>query len=209
MRGLLVKDAIIIRNSLSPFYLFPLLIIALGSRGRVEFLFFAVVFLVPVFCGFFLYNVLYSEENSSWGRLERALPLSVGTVVRAKYVLGLCLMGLSWVINGALSIVFLALGVRMQVLLVSLLVAESFGLLYLSILIPSVLRCGVSSGPIIFVSIIGLFTVAPAALDYLGALSSVLSALSENVAMLAVGTCAASLLIYLLSYVVSLRVRGR
>lgn len=118
-------------------------------------------------------------------------------------------MGLSWVINGALSIVFLALGIRMQVLLVSLLVAESFGLLYLSILIPSVLRFGVSSGPIIFVSIIGLFTVAPAALDYLGALSSVLSALSENVAMLAVGTCAASLLIYLLSYVVSLRVRGR
>lgn len=88
MRGLLVKDAIIIRNSLSPFYLFPLLIIALGSRGRVEFLFFAVVFLVPVFCGFFLYNVLYSEENSSWGRLERLCPSAWGRSFEPSMCLG-------------------------------------------------------------------------------------------------------------------------
>lgn len=104
MKGLVIKDLLLIRNSLSWVYLFPLVVIVVCGSAEPGFFAMLIAFVIPVFFGFLVYNAMYADENSHWVRLEKGLPVKTGTVVLSKYVLSGIVLCASLIVNAAVAV---------------------------------------------------------------------------------------------------------
>ena len=166
MRGLLIKDFLLIKKSLSFVYIFPLLVILVCGGANIVYLLPMLAMIIPVFFGFFVNNTLYSDDVSQWGRYAKALPLSLNTTVLEKYLLGLISIFCGTVLAFAVCSI-LAIITTVEFGYVYLLVYLGFfmSLTYISVLIPSVYKFGVSKGPVVFIGLISMMIVVPFALD--------------------------------------------
>lgn len=206
MKGLIVKDLLLIKNSLSWVYLFPIIVICVCGGADPYSFAMLIEMVIPLFFGFFVYNTLYADENSHWDRYRKGLPLKPSAVVLSKYVLSGLMIAGSLLASIAISSLFVALAdVNVTYMCVIVCAGVSLGVLYLAILIPSVLHFGVSKGPIVFIGCVAVMTLIPASVGRMGVTFD-LSSLFAHPILLMTGLLGVSCLAAILSLCISLKV---
>lgn len=197
MKGLIYKDACILRTYFRAYSLTALIFSALAILGENVF-FLAYIFImvttVPL-------SVMTEDNNSGWNVYAATMPYSRAQLVAAKYVDGLMMLGFMLIFAGIsqAGMMLKAGDFSAGCLLSTLAVGVSAALFNLSALLPCAYKFGAEKGRVIFLFIIGIEFATLALLAYSGFVSSDTSVSSIPAVVLLLAAVA----LYVLSWSIS------
>lgn len=196
MKGLLIKDGLMLVRQIK---LFLLIVIVFAASGQVFLQGFALVY-----CAVLSITLLAYDEQSKWDRYMQMMPYRTRDIVLSKYLIGIGMSAFVALIETASATVFWLFGSRgggelgEKLLSIGLLFACAVILMALSL--PTIFRMGVEKGRIAYMS----FLVA--GMTVVGIFSDNLTALTRvNEAVLGFGIAAAAALV--LAFSASLSVK--
>lgn len=197
MKGLIYKDACILRTYFRSYFWVALVFSALAILGENVF-FLAYIFImvttVPL-------SVMTEDNNSGWNVYAAAMPFSRAQLVAAKYIDGLMMLGFMLIFAGIsqAGMMLKAGDFSTSGLFSTLALGVSAALFNLAALLPCAYKFGAERGRVIFLFIIGAEFAVLALLAYLGFISSVTSVSSAPSIVLLL----AAVVLYLLSLWIS------
>jgi ABC-2 type transport system permease protein len=162
MKGLLMKDLLLIKKSFSLVYLMPIalsLFVGIGSPSSIP------VFLgvtIAIVFSFQAVTTMEFDSNTGWERSVAAMPITVTTEVVEKYALSLLMLVCSAIVTLVLETVLVFSGVlQSSVLSISVILAIASSTLYVSVIIPAIYKFGIAKSRMVFIAFITIITVIP------------------------------------------------
>lgn len=167
MKGLLIKDFYMAKRFCWPFFLFVAVLLVISIVGE-ENLFFLVY--PMIISGIIPVSLIGYDERDKWETYSGTLPYTRGQLVSAKYLVGLCLGAVAFLMS------MMAILVRMQIqgqfLLEELAVVGTallvMGCLSPALMLPFIFKYGVEKGRIAYFIIIGVTCASGGALTGMG-----------------------------------------
>lgn len=205
MKGLLLKDFISLKRQ-ARILLLLLLFYGVFSIGQKDTGILQGV--VVLLCIMMTLTSMAYDETVKWDRYALSLPVSRGTAVREKYVLGLLLDAagsLAALLLSLLVCAFTGRGAISEVLLATL-VMFGVGLLFLSLILPLLFRFGAEKGRMLMMAVIFLPVAVLLLLNQAGVS---LPDLERWETLLGVLFAAAVVLFFLLSLWISTQIYSR
>lgn len=161
MRGLIKKDVLLMRKSFGWIYLFPVIVILLGTSGNPQFLMILLSVGAYYVGNALAIGTLGTDSKYNWDDAVKSLPVTSTEVILSKYILQYIPM---LIITPALLIVVIVLnvffGLSTGMLLLSLLAGLCLTLVYNAVVFPIVFKFGVDKLQIASVCYIGVIVVA-------------------------------------------------
>lgn len=191
MRGLLIKDFRLLKNQKS--FLLTFLLIGVGMLFTELDSFLIISYLTFLFSAFAVSSISYDELDNGFAFLF-TLPVSRRGYVAEKYLFGLLFGGGAWFISTLLTTVIAAFrqGEGLLEIFPAVFVYLVMILIYLSIVLPIQLKFGVEKGRLIILGTVILIYLA--------------GALKENYVAAAVVFAAVSIVLFVLSYALSVHI---
>ncbi len=211
MRGLLIKDFLLLKNQLRIFLLYIIL-----SAGMLVADFnsvFVINYTTLIFCMFTISSISYDEFDNGYAFLF-TLPITREQYAAEKYVFGILTGGLAWLVVTIIAVIMNVLRGRADTwdIAVLALLFLFLAFLFLSVVIPVQLKFGQEKGRTALILIIGvIFAAAFLAVRAVKIFQVDLSAAAERLTSLHQGPVIAvlltgSLIVMIASYMVSVRI---
>lgn len=166
MKGLIYKDACILRTYIRAYFWVALVFSALAILGENVF-FLAYIFIMVTTIPL---SVMTEDNNSGWNVYATTMPYSRAQLVAVKYIDGLIMLGFMLIFAGVsqTGMMLKAGDFSAGGLFSTLALGVSAALFNLSALLPCSYKFGAEKGRVIFLFIIGAEFAALALLAYLG-----------------------------------------
>lgn len=211
MKGLLIKDFRLLKNQKS--FLLTFLLIGVGMLFTELDSFLIISYLTFLFSAFAVSSISYDELDNGFAFLF-TLPVSRRGYVAEKYLFGLLFGGGAWFISTLLTTVIAAFrqGEGLLEIFPAVFVYLVMILIYLSIVLPIQLKFGAEKGRLIILGTVILIYLAgfllTRGLRYLNDHENIYlaGALKENYVAAAVVFAAVSIMLFVLSYALSVRI---
>lgn len=160
MRGLLLKDLLNLRKQSKVYLLLIVFYSIIGFTNRNTAMFGGMISIVAAMIPI---TALAYDERSKWDGYALTMPLSRGTLVLSRYILGLIFIGAASILSFAFS-AFLSEG-NLYENLMSNLIVLAVGIILMSVIIPLLFKYGVEKGRILMMVILfaptGLIMLLP------------------------------------------------
>lgn len=160
MKGLLMKDFLVILRQMKLFLLIIPLIALIGGPTMSS---------VGILMGAVLpMTAIAYDEQSKWNELARMMPYSSHSLVLGKYLLGYLCIAVAGLIYGLVQLILAALGQRdMGESLFMLFFSVLCGLLLIAVNTPILLKFGTQKGRLVFLALLGLTAAGESVLQNL------------------------------------------
>lgn len=201
MKGLILKDFYSLRQQGKIYFLLLAFYIFYSSVTRNISMMSGMVALI---CALTPITTIAYDENCKWDRYALSMPISRKTIVLSKYVFGILLELGSMVIVALLSAGIVTYTKEMDIkdALNVMLVVNGIGVLFLSVILPSLLKFGVQKARLIMFILI----VIPTVIAYFYEKLNFSVPSPETLKILAYLSPVFLLIIVLLSIVISIRI---
>lgn len=143
MKGLLVKDFMALKKNLKIYLIFIIFYILIGIKSGNSSMFSTMLTIVSVLTPI---TAMSYDERSKWDRYALTMPLSRGSIVLSKYVLGMFFLVVAFILITLFNLFFI--NIPPMVNIMSTIRIISVGIIYMSILFPLVFKLGVEKGRI-------------------------------------------------------------
>ena len=156
MKGLLIKDFKLMKNNMKN-SLILIVLIAIGISAYTSDLTFVITYLTIIGTTFTTSTLSYDEFDNGYTFLL-SLPVTRRGYIIEKYLFGLCMIGVGWLIGTIVEIVagMAKYGMMPTEMILTALTLLPVGFLILAILIPFHLKFGSDKGRIVMIGAMGL-----------------------------------------------------
>lgn len=198
MKGLLIKDFKLMKNNMKN-SLLMIVFIAVGISAYTSDITFVITYLTIIGTTFTTSTLSYDEFDNGYTFLL-SLPITRRGYIVEKYIFGLCMIGVGWLIG---TIVDIAAGITRQIMMPAEMILTALtllpvGFLILALLIPFHLKFGGDKGRIVMIGALGLLffliTVGAAVMKSMDIhLDAIGNAMGKHLSVLGEGTVIAAL----------------
>ncbi|GAA0256869.1 ABC-2 transporter permease [Faecalicatena contorta] len=169
MKGLIIKDLCLLKNQLNFFYIICIVGIMMAFTNMN--LLFIMNYITIIFTMFTLTTISYDELDNGRAFLF-TLPITRKGYVIEKYVLGILIAAVAWMVSGGIVLVFTVLrhpGTDITESVISMIFYLIIAIVFLDFTLPVQLKFGVDKSRIAIIGVVGaVFLVVFAVVKLLG-----------------------------------------
>ena len=169
MKGLIIKDLCLLKNQLNFFYIICIVGIMMAFTNMN--LLFIMNYITIIFTMFTLTTISYEELDNGRAFLF-TLPITRKGYVIEKYVLGILIAAVAWMVSGGIVLVFTVLrhpGTDITESVISMIFYLIIAIVFLDFTLPVQLKFGVDKSRIAIIGVVGaVFLVVFAVVKLLG-----------------------------------------